>query len=149
MYYGSQPKQQDCRVSGWARTGLEHEVHIGINTIGVDEFIGTGSTWSMIDTTFCMFLQLPVNSFHMYHVFNAGAELDHMACATIPLKGWVEAELNVPGSAIVPAKFWLVDIMIPKAINVVIGSHLLKEIYEKADQTRIKEWPTHWKELFE
>ena len=80
----------------------------------------------MIDITFCMFLQLPIHSFHMYHVFSAGAEGDHMACAILPVKGWVEVELSVSGLTMIPAKFWLVDIMTPTATVVVIGCHLLK-----------------------
>ena len=103
----------------------------------------------MIDTTFSMFLKLPIHSFHMYHVFSGGAEGDHMACATLPVKGWVKVELNVPGLTTIPAKFLLVDIMIPTAATVVIGCHLLKEIYGNSDQGRVEKWPTPWKELFE
>ena len=62
MYYRQEPQQQDCRVSGWARTGLEPEVNIEINTIGVHGFIDTGSTLSTIDTTFFMF----INKFIMF-----------------------------------------------------------------------------------
>ena len=115
----------------------------------MDGIIDTGSSWSMIDITFCIFLKLPIHSFHMYHVFSAGAEGDHMACATLPVKGWVEVELNIPELTTIPVKFWLVDIMTPAATTVVIGCHLLKEIYANADQSRVEEWPTPWKELFE
>ena len=91
--------------------------------------IDTGSSWSVIDTTFCMFLKLPIHSFYMYHVLSAGAEGDYMACATVPVKGWVEVELSVPG---------LVDLLIPTAATVVIGCHLLKEIYTNTDQSRVE-----------
>ena len=121
MYYGSKPRKQDCRVSGWARTGIDPEIQVQINTIGVDGIIDTGSSWSMIDITFCMFLQLPIHSFHMYHISSAGAEGDHMACTTLPVKGWVEVELSVPGLTTIPAKFWLIDIMTPTATTVVIN----------------------------
>ena len=57
-------------------------MNIGIKAIGIDGFIDTGSTWLKIDTTFCMFLQSPIHSFHTYCVISAGPEGDHMACAT-------------------------------------------------------------------
>ena len=82
----------------------------------------------MIDTTFWMFLQLPIHSFHRYHVFSAGAEGDHMACTTLLVKGWVEMELSVPGLTTITSNFWLVNIMTPTTATVVIGFHLLKEI---------------------
>ena len=48
-----------------------------------------------------------------------------MACATLPVKGWVELVLSVPGLTTIPAKFWLVDIMTPTATTVVIGCHFM------------------------
>ena len=41
------------------------------------------------------------------------------------------------------------DTILSKATSLIIGSYLLKEIYENADQARIEKWSTPWKQLFE
>ena len=74
-----------------------------ISNISIGGLIDTGSTLPMIDNTFCTFLQSPVHPFHMYHVFSAGAEGDHMAGTRFPVKG---AELSILGLALLRAKFW-------------------------------------------
>ena len=63
--------------------------------------------------------------------------------------GWVEVDLCVPYSICMPAKFRVTDVACPKACSVQIGCWLLKEIYRRADQYYLDEWPTPWKELFE
>ena len=64
-------------------------------------------------------------------------------------KGWVQVELSVPGLVVMSARFWVTDVVHPKASIVHIGCELLKDIYEEADQICLPQWPTPWKELFE
>ena len=149
FYYGPEPRYQNPRDREWARTGIEPKIMIGINTIGVACLIETGSSLSLIDTALCRFLRLPIHPFPIPHFISSGVEREYLAFKKIPIRGWVQVELSISGIAILPAQFRVADIVHPKASSVLIGCHLLKEIYKEADQTHLSQWPTPWKELFE
>lgn len=70
-----------------------------------------------------------------------------MVSSLVPVQGLVEVELGIQGLTCSSARLWVVKCMHDKATNLFIGS-FLKLIYAEADYTKLEQWPTPWRQLY-
>ena len=136
---------------GWARTGLEPEVFVYVNDSPLDAILDLGCTVSFIDQEIVNDLSVRIKHFGCTasHCVSIGASPAKISNAILTVLGCIEIELGILGMGSVQAKLWVVKSMIDRGVPLVIGSNLIKKVFEQANLQRVDCWQQPWKFVYE